>query len=103
MRPPRLVVRAYVRRGAVVWLTARLLVGIVFAFGQANPFIGPPVVHFGLVALSSALTLVDVHRRHERILIGNLAIEPAFVVALAGIPALAGEIAIFLAAKALAA
>lgn len=103
MRPPRLIVRAYLRRGAVVWLTTRLVVVVVFAFGGTNPFVVPIVVLLGLVAASAALTLVDVHRRHEQMLIGNLAIGPAFIVALAAIPALAGELAIRLAASALAA
>jgi hypothetical protein len=91
MRPPRLIVRAYLVRAAAVWLTTRLVVSVVFAFGGENPFTIPVTGLFWLVVFSTALTLFDVRRRHERILIGNLAISPAFIATLATIPAAAGE------------
>lgn len=72
----------------------RLVVSGVLLFGQANP-LAMPLTGIGmLVATSVGLLLFDTTRRHEQVLIADLAIGRGVLGALASIPALAGEIAL---------
>jgi hypothetical protein len=97
LRPPRLVVSAYFRRGAVVWLTMRLVVGVVCLFAGLNPLEATAGATLGFAGLAAGLTVFDLHRRHERILIGNLGVSTAFIAGIATVPALIGETLLLLA------
>jgi hypothetical protein len=97
MQLPPVVIRAYLRRGAVIWLTMRLCVSVVLAFGREDPLRLAPATVFLLVIGSGGLMLADIRRRHERMLIGNLGIQPVTVSCLAFVPAVIGELGLRLA------
>lgn len=102
MRPNRLVVRAYLARGFRVWLVARGIATIVFLRAGVDPVRLPIASIAELVLLSVALCFLDIHRRKERALLGNLAIGGGSLAALFAIPAIFGELAIQLAVLGLA-
>jgi hypothetical protein len=86
-----MIVRAYVGRGARLWLLTRLAVGIVFLFGQANPLDVSTRNSFGLVLVSTFACAVDTTRRRELVLLGNLGVSHAQLAAFFALPAIAGE------------
>jgi hypothetical protein len=98
----RTLIKAYLRRGAILWLTMRLCVSAVAAFGGEDPFHVAPTTILTLIVGSAALMLVDIRRRNERMLIGNLGWRPSVLSCLALIPAAIGELAIHLAARSVA-
>jgi hypothetical protein len=92
MRIPRAVIKAYLRRGAGIWLLMRLCISAVAAFGNEDPLHLAPTTIATLLAGGAALMWIDIRRRHERLLIGNLGFKPGALSCLALIPAAAGEI-----------
>ena len=94
MRFPRRVLEAYLRRGAGIWLLMRLSVSAVLLFGREDPLDLTGATTLTLILGSAALLRVDIRRRHERLLIGNLGLSPWVVSSVALIPAALGEIAI---------
>jgi len=84
-----------VQRAAVLWLLGRLIVAF---FVLLSPeFLAGDALHLGLPAslalagLIAALTLLDVFRRHETILLANLGVSRFGIAGLAAAPALALE------------
>lgn len=98
MRLPRTILKAYLRRGATMWLMMRLCVSAVLLFGREDPLHVAPSTVLMLIAATAGLTLIDMRRRNERMLIGNLGYRPSVLSAIAVVPAAAGEIALRLAA-----
>lgn len=89
--PDRLIVTSVAGRGFALWLGTRLVVSAVLFFGKVDPL----RITFGMasvvIALTTALGFVDLLRRHERILLGNLGVTwAAQAIMLAG-PAAIGE------------
>ncbi len=98
MLPHPTITRAFVARGARLWLAARLLVSGTVLLAGMNPLdLAWPAVLL-VVAGSFALGALDVHRRHERVLLENLTISRTTVALFFLVPAAAGEIMIALAA-----
>ena len=87
-----MIVRAYVGRGARIWLLTRLAVGIVFLFGQGDPLDVSTRNAFGLVVVSTLACAVDTTRRRELILLGNLGVSYTQLAAFFALPAIAGEV-----------
>ena len=90
-----------VQRAAVLWLVGRLMVAF---FVLISPeFLAGNALHPGLPAslalagLVAALTLLDVVRRHEAILLANLGVSRYGVAGWAAVPPLALEALICLA------
>ena len=111
MRPNRLIVRAYLARGAWLWVLARalLLAVLVFApsFAPRDPtlpspaemlFRPSPVAMLWTVMLSVMLGWADVGRRRERALLGNLGVRPLHLTAFFAVTAAAGETVVVLVA-----
>lgn len=94
MRVPSTVIKAYLRRGAGIWLLMRVCISAVLAFGGEDPLRLAPAALATVVAGSAALMWIDIRWRHERLLIGNLGFAPGALSCLALIPALLGEIAL---------
>lgn len=102
MRPNPLVVRAYLARGAKLWVLTRALLIVAFLFANADPFRLSAVEFVGVITLSAALGFLETRRHRERALLGNLGVSPLVLGAMFTGPALAGEIAFCLGVAALA-
>ncbi|MEO5815288.1 MAG: hypothetical protein ABIT20_08420 [Gemmatimonadaceae bacterium] len=100
MRPNPLIARAYLTRGAWLWIGARLLASAVIALSNTNPLDFSLTASLLIVAISTALGIVDVARRHERALLENLGVSRLMLLAFFAGPALLGELGIALAAVA---
>ena len=90
MLPNALIARAYVARGARIWLGARAILMVILWLGQSDLKLSL-LASIQVVALSIALSFIDTHRHRERALLGNLGMQPVTVDALFGLPALLGE------------
>lgn len=94
MVPNRLVVRAFLWRSACIWIGARALLSAAFLFAALDPIHLPPIAIAQIVFVTVVLCLIDVHRRHERALLGNLAVDYKSLMLLFSGPAIVGEFAI---------
>jgi hypothetical protein len=94
MRTDPLIVRAYLTRGAKLWLLARALLTLGFMQAAIDPFRLSAVAFVTVVVLSVALGFLEIRRHRERALLGNLGVSPFMLGALFTGPALVGEIAI---------
>ena len=91
MRPNSLVVRTYLMRGALLWLGARLIASAALGFAEMDPLRLPVATTIGLVVFSVLIGVADVHRRHERALLGNLGLSRGMLVGFLAGPPLCGE------------
>lgn len=89
-----LVGRAYLSRGAWLWLGLRLLLGLVFALFSASPLRLPFAVSAAIVAAACVLSYLDLRRRHENSLLHNLGMPVMLIVAISTVPAILAESAI---------
>jgi hypothetical protein len=99
MWPTRLIAAAYVARGARLWLATRLVVTVVLLFGQEEPIKFSPMAFAGMIVLSTAACFLDVRRRREAALLGNLGVSRLSLAPLFIGPAVLGESLIYLAAS----
>jgi hypothetical protein len=103
MRMPVRYSRTLLIRGTAVWVMTRLMVLALYAliaagadaeisaaFTQSNPL----VLSGWTLALSAAVMLLDLHRRHEIALLGNLGVLVTHAVALGTVPAVVMETAL---------
>jgi hypothetical protein len=98
MRPNLLITRNYLARGARLWIGVRLMGSVMLALAGTNPLHPTFTTTMLIVGVSAVLGVVDMHRRHERALLQNLAVSrTSFLVLFAG-PALLGELCMSLAA-----
>jgi asparagine N-glycosylation enzyme membrane subunit Stt3 len=91
MRPNRLLARAFLLRGARIWLLTRLIVTVVSLFADAGTARPSPTLSAEVIAIAVVLSLVDTFRHRERALLANLGIGPFALIALFALPAVAGE------------
>ena len=91
---PLLLARAYVSRGARLWLITRALVSGAFLYLGTNPLRLSAVAVGGIVVLSVVLGFVETYGRRERVFLANLALRPIFLSALFAAPAMIGEVAL---------
>jgi hypothetical protein len=96
MRPNALVARAYLARGAWLWLATRLLVMLAFLWADLDPLQLSLGIALQVIVLSVVAGFLDVHRRRERALLGNLGIGSRPLGAMFLAPAVAGEVAFWL-------
>lgn len=92
MLPNRLITTLMLRRGARLWMLARVAIsGLIFLSGE-DPFRLPVSTTVGVLVICVALGYVEMHLNHERDLVANLGIKRR---TLAGVflgPALVGEL-----------
>ena len=94
-RIPGRYARILLLRGLALWLFARLMVMVVYAFmatsyrDTADLFTqpNPLVMATWTMALSAALVRIDLYRRHEVSLLNNLGVVTVHVVVLGTMPA----------------
>ena len=101
MRPNSLIVRAYLSRGARLWLAIRVTLSGVLLLAGANPIQLSAAAVVEIVFLSVVVSLLETQRRRERALLANLGVRPLLLGALFAGPALIGEVALQLAGAAL--
>jgi hypothetical protein len=102
MHSVRSVRRAYLLRAVGIWLTMRLAVSVVLAFGGEDPIRLAPPALLALIVLPPVLMGIDIGRRRETILLANLGIARNRIALVALVPSLIGECAILVARSVLA-
>ena len=91
-----MLVRAYAARGARLWLATRAAVSVVFLFGQLNPLDFSISGSMHMVAIAVGVSFLETHGRRERALLANLGVRQQMLAVLFIVPALVGEIALYL-------
>lgn len=89
-----LVGRAYLSRGAWLWLALRTLLGVLLVLSSASPIRLSFALSASLVAAVCVLSYLDLRRRHESVLLHNLGMPVMLIVAIATVPAILAESAI---------
>ena len=102
MRPNQLVVRSYFARGAKLWFATRAALTALFLMAGFDPLRLSATTLIGIVVLTAALGYVDVRRRRERALLGNLGVSPLALGAFLAGPPIVGETALWLGVAVLA-
>ena len=104
MGPPALLVGSYVVRGVRLWALTRAIASMLmlFTLPDARVLHVSPAAVFYIVVLSVAVCLVDCWRHGELALIRNLGVALPFVVAVFLVPAVLGEVFLFLLARIIA-
>jgi hypothetical protein len=98
VRLPRRYARMILIRGLALWILARVMVFAIAMFlatmtrsdvlGAGDLLRGANVVVAAwAIAMSAALVLLDLHRRHEIALLNNLGVTTATAVVLGSVPA----------------
>ena len=94
----RLIATAYLARAARLWLATRLIVAIVLLFGSQDPIRFSAATSAGMIVLSTTACFLDLRRRRESALLGNLAVSGLALAPLFILPALLGEGLVYAAA-----
>jgi len=89
-----LLVRAYVLRGAILWLLARALVSMVMALADADPFAVSVRSSVIIILVTTALGFAQTLRLREGVLLRNLGLSPAMLALYFALPGLVGELII---------
>lgn len=96
MKPDSLIVRSYLWRSATIWLGARLMAAAALTAASSDPVPAAANTAGALILITTLLGLADIHRRHERALLGNLGVSRTTLVALLAGPALIGELTLMI-------
>lgn len=102
MRPNPLIARAYLFRGALLWIVARAAItgALVLADGDALKLSTTALGE--VVLLIVALGWIETRRRRESVLLANLGVSPILLSVFFAGPALLGESVLRFAAALLA-
>lgn len=95
--PAPVIARTYLFRGLRLWIGVRVLVSLIFFLagglnGVLESFGG--LAPWAIVALCLFLGVVDLWRRNERALLGNLGVSRAMVGAALLLTAVSGELSL---------
>lgn len=94
MLPNRLLVSTYVGRHLRLWALIRIGLSGVFLLAGTDPLRVTPWTLCAIVALCVAVSIVELRRRHERALLGNLGVDALALGVLLIVPPLAGELVV---------
>lgn len=97
-----LLARAYLIRGVVLWLLARLLISVAMLLADADPLALSPRASAIIILVATALGLAQTMRLREGVLLGNLGVSRPMLAICLALPAFAGELIIALAGAAFA-
>jgi hypothetical protein len=89
--PNSVVTSAYLLRGIGLWVGSRLLHALVLALAELPPFPVATLTSLHVIVFTGALALADIHRRRERVLLGNLGVSRAVIAGTCALPAVIGE------------
>jgi len=101
MRPNRLLVQAYIFRGARLWLLTRAAIAGVFLLAGTDPLRLPTSVVATLIGLTVAVCFLDTYRHREGVFLGNVGVGSLMLAAIFVTPALIGELTLRLLAATL--
>ena len=87
------VVRAYALRSANLWLGLRGTMALVLAVADLPPFPRSANAVLFFVLVTTLICVLDVRRRHERALIGNLGLSLWTLAGISVIPPILAEVA----------
>jgi hypothetical protein len=82
----------FIRRGAAVWLAARLLAGLLMYASGASALNLPFSVRIMLILLTVTVGFIHSMRHHERVFLANLGVHVRTMACLLALPAVVGEI-----------
>lgn len=102
MRPNRLVVRAYLFRGMLLWIAARAAIAVALMVVRQDPIELSISASVGVVLLIVALGWIETRRRRESALLANLGVSPLLLSACFAGPALSAEFLLRFGARLLA-
>lgn len=94
MRGPSLLQWHLLRRGLLSWVLARAAFAMALLMTMSPPWVSGGLVGLGVVALTTALGLIEVERVRERVLLANLGVAVPNLILMLAVPALLGEIAL---------
>ncbi|HUQ47184.1 MAG TPA: hypothetical protein VM053_02945 [Gemmatimonadaceae bacterium] len=86
--------RAYLLRGAWLWLAVRIGLGALLMLFSASPVRLAASISFAVIAAVSMVSYVYLQRRHEVNLLHNLGMPVLVIVAISALPAIVAESAI---------
>lgn len=92
MLPNRLVATMMLRRGARLYLIARVAISGLIVLSGDDPFRLPVSTTVGVLFTCITLGYVEMYRNHERDLLGNLGIKRRSIAGFFLVPALVGEL-----------
>lgn len=91
MRPNSLVVRAYLLRGALLWIVARAAITGALVLAGSDALRLSTIALVEVVLLIVALGWIETRRRGESVLLANLGVSPILFTFFFAGPALLGE------------
>jgi hypothetical protein len=91
MRPNPLVVRAYLFRGALLWIVARVAIAGALVLAGSDALKLSTAALVAVVMLIVALGWIETSRRREGALLANLGVSPVLLSVFFAGPALLGE------------
>ena len=97
-----LVARAYLLRGMVLWLLARILISMAMLLANIDPFALAPRSSVIIILIATGLGFAQAHRLREGVMLGNLGVSRPMLALGFALPAFAGELIIALAGAAFA-
>ena len=92
MRPNRLIARAYLFRGASIWIVARAAIAVVLVLADGDPLRLSTTALVAVLVLVVALGWIETRRRREGVLLANLGVSPYLLSGLFAVPGVLGEI-----------
>jgi hypothetical protein len=98
----RLLVQAYLLRGATLWLLTRILASVMIALADANPLTLSARSSLLIIVVATTLGFAQTWRLHETVLLGNLGVSRAMLAIWFAVPAVVGELIVSLAGATLA-
>lgn len=86
--PPRVFLLGFLTRGATIWLAARIAVAAFIAMLHEGPVIRFSIAgSVWLAGIAGLLSWLDLRRRQEHLLLGNLGVGATAVFAWSALPA----------------
>ena len=95
MLPNRVIVSAYLARNFQLWVFARLGISTVFLLAKTDPLRLAPLTMCAIAMCSAMISVLEIYRRAEFDLLGNLAVGWRAIGVLSLAPPLVGELLIY--------
>ena len=92
MLPNRTLVATYVTRHFRLWALLRVGLSGLFLLAGTDPLRVSPLTLGAVVGFAAAVSVVELRRRRERDLLGNLGVGAVALAALVIVPPLTGEL-----------
>jgi hypothetical protein len=94
MLPNRVLIARYAGRHLRLWALLRVGLSGAFLLAGTDPLRVTPLTVCAVVLLCTAVSVLELHVRHERALLGNLGVDSFALGVLLLVPPLAGELVV---------